>query len=85
MRKFRVRFLTYKNKSGQEHCQSCVRELSRFFEINEGGRGAQAEKMDESTTSKTTMATTNSAKEIAKVKTTLNKSHRLLIIKFKLY
>lgn len=60
MRKFRVRFLTHKSRSGHEHCESCVRELARFFEVtnhnhknnknnNEKRRSNDAEKIIEST------------------------------------
>lgn len=35
IRKFRVQFTRTKFKSGEENCSSCVKELSRFFPVQE--------------------------------------------------
>ena len=34
-RKFRIQFLDHNGKSGDENCAACIRELRKFFEIND--------------------------------------------------
>ena len=34
-RKFRIQFLDHNGKSGDDNCAACIRELRKFFEIND--------------------------------------------------